>query len=134
MSYKPVDNPYLAHLPPSQRGAGPSVSDPSVREPLYGFIPRKVTGRQVLQAMVCFSLFPQTGCRADATQKDGGVNPFTKQPHSAQYKKILESRKKLPVFNQMDEFMKIVSPGILNLEEGFEFAILVMGPPSSARI
>ena len=42
-------------------------------------------------------------------QKDGDVNPFTKQPHSSQYKKILESRKKLPVFNQMDEFMEIVS-------------------------
>ena len=36
-------------------------------------------------------------------------NPFTKQPHSAQYKKILESRKKLPVFAQMEEFYKMVS-------------------------
>ncbi|KAF8803327.1 P-loop containing nucleoside triphosphate hydrolase protein [Phlegmacium glaucopus] len=60
-------------------------------EPLYGFVPRKVTGQQVLRAM------------------DGDVNPFTKLPHSAQYKKILESRKMLPVFNQMDDFMKIFS-------------------------
>jgi hypothetical protein len=51
------DNPYLAHLPPSQRGAGVPV-DPTAKEPLYGFLPRKVTGAQVLKAMVCFnSLF-----------------------------------------------------------------------------
>ena len=37
------------------------------------------------------------------------MNPFTKQPHSAQYKKILESRKKLPVFAQMEDFLKMVS-------------------------
>ena len=42
-------------------------------------------------------------------QKDGDINPFTKQPHSSQYKKTLESRKKLPVFNQMEEFIEIVS-------------------------
>jgi len=38
---------------------------------------------------------------------EGDVNPFTKQPHSGQYKKILEARKKLPVYAQMDEFLKI---------------------------
>jgi pre-mRNA-splicing factor ATP-dependent RNA helicase DHX15/PRP43 len=37
------------------------------------------------------------------------MNPFTKQPHSAQYKKILAGRKKLPVFAQMAEFYKMVS-------------------------
>lgn len=46
----PRDNPYLAHLPPSQRGA--TVSNPAVKEPLYGFMPRKVKGDQVLKAMV----------------------------------------------------------------------------------
>jgi pre-mRNA-splicing factor ATP-dependent RNA helicase DHX15/PRP43 len=40
------------------------------------------------------------------------LNPFTKLPHSAQYKKILEGRKKLPVFAQMQEFYKMVSGGI----------------------
>lgn len=50
------DNPYLAHLPPSQRGAGVSI-DPSAKEPLYGFLPRKVTGPQVLKVMVCYFLF-----------------------------------------------------------------------------
>ena len=37
------------------------------------------------------------------------MNPFTKKPHTAQYRKILEARKKLPVYAQMDEFMKIFS-------------------------
>lgn len=56
-------------------------------------------------------------------QQDGDVNPFTKQPHSGQYKKILEARKKLPVFAQMDEFFKIVSYIILCLEGGIYTAI-----------
>ncbi|KAJ7740706.1 P-loop containing nucleoside triphosphate hydrolase protein [Mycena maculata] len=92
MSVAPKDNPYLAHRHPTQRGAGPSGSNSSalgVKEPLYGFLPRKVGGEQVRKAM------------------ENDTNPFTKQPHSAQYKKILESRKKLPVFAQMDDFYKM---------------------------
>ncbi|KAJ6455675.1 hypothetical protein C8R45DRAFT_1035335 [Mycena sanguinolenta] len=87
------DNPYLAHRHPTQRGAGPSGSNAApvgVKEPLYGFLPRKVTGEQVRKAM------------------ENDTNPFTKQPHSAQYKKILEARKKLPVYTQMDDFYKMV--------------------------
>jgi pre-mRNA-splicing factor ATP-dependent RNA helicase DHX15/PRP43 len=83
-----------------------------LKEPLYGFTARKVTGPQVLKAMVCLYFLVQTWFQVRAeglVQKDGDVNPFTKEPHSAQYKKILESRKKLPVFNQMDEFMEVVS-------------------------
>ncbi|KAJ7489809.1 P-loop containing nucleoside triphosphate hydrolase protein [Mycena galericulata] len=86
------DNPYLAHLPPAQRGAGPSGSNSTaigVKEPLYGFLPRKVKGEQVRKAL------------------ENDTNPFTKQPHSAQYKKILEARKKLPVYTQMDDFYKM---------------------------
>ncbi|PBK60288.1 hypothetical protein ARMSODRAFT_1090382 [Armillaria solidipes] len=79
-----MDNPYLAHLPPSQRGAGSSKANMDTsKEPLFGFLPRK----------------------------EHDVNPFTKQPHSeqphsAQYKKILASREKLPVYSQMDDFFK----------------------------
>lgn len=36
------------------------------------------------------------------------VNPFTKLPHTPQYRKILEVRKKLPVYAQMDDFFKMV--------------------------
>jgi hypothetical protein len=43
------------------------------------------------------------------SSQSGDLNPFTKQPLSAQYKKILEARQKLPVFAQMDEFYKMVS-------------------------
>ena len=41
--------------------------------------------------------------------QDGDVNPFNKKPHSAQQKKILEARKKLPVYAQMAEFYEMVS-------------------------
>lgn len=40
--------------------------------------------------------------------QNGEVNPFTKQPYSNSYKKILEGRKKLPVYDKMEEFYKIV--------------------------
>ncbi|KAJ7156069.1 P-loop containing nucleoside triphosphate hydrolase protein [Mycena crocata] len=90
----PKDNPYLTHRHPTQRGAGPSASGSNstavgVKEPLYGFLPRKVTGEQVVKAL------------------EHDINPFTKQPHSAQYKKILESRKKLPVYAQMNDFFEM---------------------------
>ncbi|KAI4518489.1 P-loop containing nucleoside triphosphate hydrolase protein [Schizophyllum commune Loenen D] len=61
------------------------------KEPLFGFVPRLVKGDQVRSAL------------------GHELNPFTKQPHSAQYKKILEQRKKLPVYGQMDDFFKIFS-------------------------
>ncbi|KAJ3989211.1 P-loop containing nucleoside triphosphate hydrolase protein [Lentinula detonsa] len=87
-----VDNPYLAHLPPFQRGAvHSSSSSSSEKEPWFGFLPRKVKGEQVRKAM------------------NHQLNPFTKQPHSAQYRKILEIRRALPVFSQMDDFLELFS-------------------------
>ncbi|KAJ8094491.1 hypothetical protein PM082_010925 [Marasmius tenuissimus] len=80
-----ADNPYLAHRQKSKKGAENATSSSS--EPLLGFLPRKVKGEQVRKAM------------------EHDTNPFTKMTHTAQYKKILESRKKLPVFAQMDEFL-----------------------------
>ncbi|KAH9986863.1 P-loop containing nucleoside triphosphate hydrolase protein [Russula vinacea] len=59
------------------------------RHPLYGFVPRMVTAKQVQSAI------------------DGNENPFTRLPHSPQYLKILEARKKLPVFAQMEEFYEM---------------------------
>ncbi|KAI0740348.1 pre-mRNA-splicing factor ATP-dependent RNA helicase PRP43 [Earliella scabrosa] len=78
------ENPYT-RAPPLAKAA-PSLG---AQDPLFGFLPRKVTGKQVLKAM------------------ESEHNPFTKRPHTPQYKKILESRKKLPVFSQMDEFLKM---------------------------
>ncbi|KAI0276858.1 P-loop containing nucleoside triphosphate hydrolase protein [Russula aff. rugulosa BPL654] len=61
----------------------------STKHPLFGFKPRRVTGEQVRGAI------------------DGKENPFTRLPHSDQYYKILEARRKLPVYEQMDEFYKL---------------------------
>ncbi|PBK58284.1 P-loop containing nucleoside triphosphate hydrolase protein [Armillaria solidipes] len=90
MVRKNMDNPYLAHLHPSQRGASLSKAKMDTsKEPLFGFLPRKVTGKQARKAL------------------EHDVNPITKLPHSAQYKKILASREKLPVYSQMDDFFKM---------------------------
>ncbi|KAI6103800.1 P-loop containing nucleoside triphosphate hydrolase protein [Pisolithus croceorrhizus] len=78
-----IGNPHAA-------GAN-GASTPAAREPLFGFIPRKVTGNQVRKAL------------------EHEVNPFTKAYHTPQYRKILEARKKLPVYSQMDQFFKMFS-------------------------
>ncbi|KAI5999044.1 P-loop containing nucleoside triphosphate hydrolase protein [Pisolithus albus] len=67
------------------------ASTPAAREPLFGFIPRRVTGDQVRKAL------------------EHEVNAFTKAYHTPQYRKILEVRKKLPVYSQMDQFFKMFS-------------------------
>ncbi len=64
--------------------------------PLDGLVPRKVTVAQTKKLM------------------DGDVNPFRKAgkaPFSANYRKILEGRKKLPVFDKMQEFYDVVCGG-----------------------
>ncbi|KAF9030957.1 P-loop containing nucleoside triphosphate hydrolase protein [Hymenopellis radicata] len=85
-----AENPYLAHLSKSQQGGSSETPKKGGSlEPLYGFVPRQVTGQQVRAAL----------------QHD--TNPFTKQPHSARYKTILRAREELPVYAQMDEFLKM---------------------------
>ena len=90
-----MENPYLAHRTTPMNGASGAVNPPhgvsGAVHPLHGWSPRKVTAEQVRKAL------------------DGDVNPFTKQPVSAQYKGIMEARRKLPVYGYMDEFYKIVS-------------------------
>ncbi|KIK95356.1 hypothetical protein PAXRUDRAFT_778394 [Paxillus rubicundulus Ve08.2h10] len=82
------ENPYLAHSTPkpSAPNSNPKGAE---NEPLFGFLPRKVTGNQVRKAL------------------EHDLNPFTKLPHTPQYKKILDARRKLPVYTQMDEFYKM---------------------------
>ena len=80
------------------------MSNHARKEPLLGFLPRNVGAKQVTKAM------------------EGEVNPFTKKPHTPQYKKILESRKRLPMFAQMPMFYDMVSPlpvVVPRLEIGF---------------
>jgi pre-mRNA-splicing factor ATP-dependent RNA helicase DHX15/PRP43 len=97
------DNPYL----PNQRG-GPSKT--SVSDPLEGLVPRFVTAAQARAVLVSQDLQfrRQRIMLTSRYVKDGGINPFTKLPYSSQFKKILESRKKLPVYAQMNEFYEIV--------------------------
>lgn len=57
----------------------------------FGYLPREVTADQVHLIL------------------ENDINPFTNQPHTEQYKKILEARKTLPVFAHMADFYKIVS-------------------------
>jgi pre-mRNA-splicing factor ATP-dependent RNA helicase DHX15/PRP43 len=50
--------------------------------------------------------------------QEGNENPFTRLPHSTQYFKILEARRKLPVFAQMEEFYEVVSSALSFVCEG----------------
>ncbi|KIM61315.1 hypothetical protein SCLCIDRAFT_25946 [Scleroderma citrinum Foug A] len=90
------ENPYLAHhhLAERSKSTANGASGHAAKEPLFGFIPRKVTGAQARKAL------------------EHDRNSFTKEPHTPQYRKILEARRKLPVFAQMDEFFKMAKPGL----------------------
>jgi pre-mRNA-splicing factor ATP-dependent RNA helicase DHX15/PRP43 len=86
------------------------------KHPLFGFMPRNVTGKQVQGAIVRSAFFL---CFVFLMSSQGGnENPFTRLPHSTQYFKILEARKKLPVFTQMAEFYEMVSPALSFVCEG----------------
>ncbi|KAK7679049.1 DEAH-box ATP-dependent RNA helicase prp43 [Cerrena zonata] len=81
-----ASNPYT-DLPPlasSSNGSGASS-----KEPFFGCIPRKVSAEKARAIM------------------DADLNPFTKQPFTPQYKKILQVRRKLPVYAQMTEFFRV---------------------------
>jgi pre-mRNA-splicing factor ATP-dependent RNA helicase DHX15/PRP43 len=107
-------NPYLAHLNTgkgSNTGRGSNAVALGSKEPLFGFVPRRVNETQVQKVMVrLYNTFCQRDDVTGLMHQEGDVNPFTKQPHSASYKKILELRKKLPVYAQMKEFYEMVSP------------------------
>jgi pre-mRNA-splicing factor ATP-dependent RNA helicase DHX15/PRP43 len=72
----------------------------STKHPLFGFVTRNVTATQVQSAL------------------NGNENPFTRLPHSPQYHKILEARKNLPVFAQMDKFYDIFTKHQIVVIEG----------------
>ncbi|KAI7859585.1 P-loop containing nucleoside triphosphate hydrolase protein [Circinella umbellata] len=79
------ENPYLAHLPPSQRQIDGGKSDP-----FNGMIARKTTAEQAEKL------------------ENGSFNPFTNRPFTAKYQTILEGRRKLPVHAQRSEFLNMV--------------------------
>ncbi|KAI9323357.1 P-loop containing nucleoside triphosphate hydrolase protein [Dichotomocladium elegans] len=80
------ENPYLAHLPKSQR----KISGQTNQNGFHGLIPRKTTAEQAEKL------------------ENGTFNPFNNKPFSAKYQQILEGRRKLPVHAQRSEFLELV--------------------------
>ncbi|WVQ76583.1 hypothetical protein IAR50_006255 [Cryptococcus sp. DSM 104548] len=107
-STAPENNPYLAHRQEYQNGNGMSNGASGVtgsvdrkEHPLNGMVPRKVTVDQAKRIM------------------DGEVNPFKNlSPWSNNYKKILEQRKGLPVYQKMQEFLSIFNENQIVVMEG----------------
>ena len=111
-----VNSTILHHFPmPSNRASASSKADPSAKEPLFGFLPRRVKGEQVRKALVSRPLrvTSRQGIFETIIRKEHDINPFTKEPHTSQYRNILKTRKKLPVFAQMDDFYKMVCVYVL---------------------
>jgi pre-mRNA-splicing factor ATP-dependent RNA helicase DHX15/PRP43 len=77
----PKDNPYLAHLQPTNE---------SSQVAFHGLKPGNTTAAQA------------------EVIEDGDINPFNNKPFSAKYKKILEGRRRLPVHAQRNEFLEMV--------------------------
>ncbi|RSH95451.1 DEAH-box ATP-dependent RNA helicase prp43 [Saitozyma podzolica] len=102
----PMDNPYLAHRTDASSSRGSAVATgangaPAVKNPLNGLIPRKVSVDQAKAIM------------------DGDVNPFKNlAPFSPQYRKILDQRKNLPVYQKMQEFLSVFSENQITVMEG----------------
>ncbi|GAA5896499.1 hypothetical protein JCM8208_004215 [Rhodotorula glutinis] len=85
-----VDNPYLAHVQdPRERMTGGAGAPPPGARPFDGWQPRTKTGNDVEAVMA------------------GDINPFTLQPFSKRYADIFAVRKKLPVHQQMNEFLEM---------------------------
>lgn len=81
----------LREVAADRERAASSTLDGASASRNFGYLPGEATADQVYLAL------------------EHDINPFTNQPHTAQYKKILEGRKTLPVFAHMAEFYKIVS-------------------------
>lgn len=99
------ENPYLAHLGPKAGSAsgsnGIAPGAAGIKNPLNGLVPRMVTTEQAKNIL------------------DGEVNPFKGlAPFSPSYKKILEQRKGLPVYQKMTEFLEIFSKNQITVMEG----------------
>jgi hypothetical protein len=88
-----------AHMQPKQAYSNGSSST----HPLEGLIPRAVGLGKIHEIM------------------NGDINPFRgdgKQPFSANYRKILQQRKGLPVYQKMEEFYDVASlPSTVEMNE-----------------
>ena len=97
----------------ARRVPASSKADPSAKEPLFGFLQRKIKGEQVRKALVSFPFTLRQEISETIMLKEHDINPFTKQPHTSQYRNILKTRKKLPMFAQMHDFYKMVCVYVL---------------------
>ncbi|KAI6008786.1 hypothetical protein F5J12DRAFT_53488 [Pisolithus orientalis] len=84
-----IGNYQLPWFMASRKTGANGAPTPATKELLVGFVTRTVTGNQIRKAL------------------EHEVNPFTKALRTPQYRKILETRKKLPVYSQMDRFLKM---------------------------
>jgi pre-mRNA-splicing factor ATP-dependent RNA helicase DHX15/PRP43 len=117
-------NPYLAHLGPQSQSNGAAtgsngngVGAATGKNPLNGLVPRMVTTEQAKNILVSYPALTSSNVKAD--RQDGDVNPFkNQQPFSANYKKILEQRKGLPVYQKMTEFLEVFSKNQITVMEG----------------
>lgn len=94
-----MEKPYPAHLSNSKKGGTSKDGVSGAVRPRGQWAPRKVTEEHVRRAM------------------NSDVNPFTGQPVSATYRRIMESRKKLPVYGFMQTFYGIVSASEFGCQE-----------------
>lgn len=76
------NNPYLAHMKQEDENGGYDSSAIPKGSPLHKFTRRETTAKQASKA------------------EDSDENPFTGEPHSQQYFKILDGRRNLPVHKQ----------------------------------
>jgi pre-mRNA-splicing factor ATP-dependent RNA helicase DHX15/PRP43 len=78
------NNPYLAHMKEDddEKNGGYDSGALPKGSPLHKFTRRETTAKQAAKA------------------EDNDANPFTGEPHSQQYFKILDGRRNLPVHKQ----------------------------------
>jgi len=94
----PVENPYLAHLPPRERIVGGEAAA------------RKTGASSGLAAnhpLASFVMGSTTAEQGEAAE-EGPLNPFTNKPFSDKYRRILAGRRKLPVNKHRKEFLDLV--------------------------
>ncbi|KAF9977879.1 DEAH-box ATP-dependent RNA helicase prp43 [Actinomortierella ambigua] len=89
------ENPYLAHLPPSERlvnasNGGTNPNGLPADHPLANFEIGNTTAEQAEKV------------------EEGDINPFTGKAFTGRYKKILAGRRKLPVNKHRKEFLDLV--------------------------
>jgi len=93
----PKENPYLAHLPPSERLVGGAAAS-SEKNPF---------GLAANHPLANFVIGATTAEQGEAAE-EGDINPFTDKPFSDKYRKILAGRRKLPVNKHRKEFLDLV--------------------------